>query len=442
MRLRALADEAGQALVVVAASMTVLLGSLALVVDWGYALSVRRSLQNAADAAALGVGKTLVTSTVIDTTDQLHFLAPDGVLWDQAVDLAQANQGLARNAVITLEYGDATPTWTASAGTGSLTEVPGDTIYVRVTAEVTFDTFIAAIIGSDDLRAVASARVRLAGASTPSVPLIPVGRHFHAGVFRTPCVSGCDSPADYSPVMLWDGTTANDLRLMALDFSRYSHAEWQANGQNIAQLISDWDRSGSPAAGTSVKTDRAVGCPGQTWNTIGHERPRGENERCDVNNWFYYLFQGQVSLTADHTAAPAPQEAPEIYTAESRVVCSLTDAQFRATFGFLVEPRAACDRGNWVETVEGKQDDAVTVQTGINRNMTRALKDRIQADGKQTPLSATYGRALTALVVLWDCGETTQGQQQGSKWRFMGPPRRGTAPTRPTRASPWRTAST
>jgi len=45
-------DEHGQAIIVVALAVTVLLGAIALGVDWGYGLTQRRLTQNAADAAA------------------------------------------------------------------------------------------------------------------------------------------------------------------------------------------------------------------------------------------------------------------------------------------------------------------------------------------------------------------------------------------------------
>ena len=54
--------EEGQALVIVALAMFVLIGSIALSVDWGHSLLTRRGAQNEADAAALGAGRYLVSS--------------------------------------------------------------------------------------------------------------------------------------------------------------------------------------------------------------------------------------------------------------------------------------------------------------------------------------------------------------------------------------------
>src|SRR5512135_2747214 len=61
MRLRA-RDDAGQAMIFVAIAAVVLLGALALAVDWGYGLAQRRVMQTSSDAAALAVGRLLATS--------------------------------------------------------------------------------------------------------------------------------------------------------------------------------------------------------------------------------------------------------------------------------------------------------------------------------------------------------------------------------------------
>src|SRR6266550_3057870 len=58
-------DDGGQALIIVGLAMVVLLGALALGLDWGYGLTQRRVMQNASDAAALAVGKALATNVVI-----------------------------------------------------------------------------------------------------------------------------------------------------------------------------------------------------------------------------------------------------------------------------------------------------------------------------------------------------------------------------------------
>ena len=62
MRFRS--GEQGQALVVIALALVVLIAALSFGIDWGYAMAQRRVMQNAADAAALGAGKFVATSVV------------------------------------------------------------------------------------------------------------------------------------------------------------------------------------------------------------------------------------------------------------------------------------------------------------------------------------------------------------------------------------------
>jgi len=57
-------DDGGQALIIVGLAMVVLLAALALGLDWGYGLTQRRVMQNAADAASLAAGKQLAVSVI------------------------------------------------------------------------------------------------------------------------------------------------------------------------------------------------------------------------------------------------------------------------------------------------------------------------------------------------------------------------------------------
>ena len=58
------ACDQGQALIVVAISIAVLVSGLAFSVDWGYAMVQRRVMQNLADASALGAGKFLAAAVI------------------------------------------------------------------------------------------------------------------------------------------------------------------------------------------------------------------------------------------------------------------------------------------------------------------------------------------------------------------------------------------
>src|SRR5438045_6846233 len=57
-------DQGGQAIIVVGLAMVVLLGALALGLDWGYGLTQRRVMQNASDAASLAAGKHLAINVI------------------------------------------------------------------------------------------------------------------------------------------------------------------------------------------------------------------------------------------------------------------------------------------------------------------------------------------------------------------------------------------
>src|SRR5437764_7486804 len=55
-------DEGGQAVIIVGLSLVVLLAALALGAEWGYGVTQRRVMQNAADAGALAGAKLLATN--------------------------------------------------------------------------------------------------------------------------------------------------------------------------------------------------------------------------------------------------------------------------------------------------------------------------------------------------------------------------------------------
>src|SRR5438128_10984707 len=57
-------SQQGQALIVVALCVAVLVAGLAFAVDWGYAIAQRRVTQTIADAAALGAGKFLASAVI------------------------------------------------------------------------------------------------------------------------------------------------------------------------------------------------------------------------------------------------------------------------------------------------------------------------------------------------------------------------------------------
>lgn len=420
MRAAGLRADGGQVLVLAALSMLLLLGALALTADWGYGFAVRRSLQSGADAAALGVGRTLATSTVV-VGGTLRFMPSDATLWNRASGLAAANYGSLAGVAMTLEYGTATPAWTASQGASSSAAVPDSTVYVRVRLSLSYRSLFASLIGSSQVNSAASSRVRLSGAATPLTPTFALAPHFSSGMFSTTCPSPCTSPSTADPVTLWtkSGTRWGKFR-GAVDLSRYSHE----HASSTTQLVADWDRTGSVAAGTPLKNDHGGNCTNDLWDTAGNEDNGKQNQDCSVINWFYYGYGGSLSLTSDYRAVVSPREAPTTFPAASQTWCALSDATWLSTNGYIPNPRAACDRGDWVETVE----------SDLDKDMPDALVDRIAAGGATGLLSSrivpaggphpgdAYGKALTVMVLLWDCGEEyRKNDPAGSQWQLIFP---------------------
>ncbi len=163
--------EDGQALIVVAICMAVLVAGLAFAVDWGYATVERRAMQNLADASATAAGKRLATS-VMKVNGAIMFSVTQEQTWCTANDYANPSSlktSFAPSGTINqlqIFYGDSSdPTaWTTSTTTCTGdTEVPPDTRYVRALVTVTFRSLVAATVGHSTSVASASARVRLSG---------------------------------------------------------------------------------------------------------------------------------------------------------------------------------------------------------------------------------------------------------------------------------------
>src|SRR5881296_1426813 len=133
----AYSSDQGQALIVVALCIAVLIGGLALAVDWGYAMVERRGMQSLADASAMGAGKRLATA-VTKVNGAIQFSVTQEQTWCAAdqyanpLDLKRSFAPSTTTNQLALFYGDgSSPTvWTTGATTctGS-TEVPPSTIY-------------------------------------------------------------------------------------------------------------------------------------------------------------------------------------------------------------------------------------------------------------------------------------------------------------------------
>jgi len=425
-------SEAGQALIVVAIAVAVLVASLAFAVDWGYAMAQRRVMQNLADAAALGAGKYLATA-VIEVNGGPAFTVTQEETWCAAKSYDAPNRSFVDASAPTqldVFYGTTSPTvWTTSAQpaggtcpTTGGTAIPSSTIYVRVRATVTFRSLIAAVVGHSSSTSAASARVRLSGTPVPlSGPLWSMVRHYDASDYNISCTGTCD-PTQIDPVEFWSANGNNVVYgnfKGLIDYSRDSPA-FGGIGVTTPQLIEQWDTSShSPKA---LKIDMSGGnCRawGQDalgnwlWDSAG-EANTNQDKQCSIPNWFYYSFRGTLSLSSKWRSGielPTGQEPPTPLT--NRSICTSPPS-----------PAPSCTDatvGDWLEAASGN------VGTNMSSAMAQAIADR----GRPMPYSdklvphghgQTLGKGLVILVYLWDCGETfSSSAPSGSRWNLIVP---------------------
>ena len=418
----------GQALVVIALGVAVLLSALALGLDWGYALTQRRIVQNEADAATMAVAKGLATSVLM-----VNGSAAFGLHQEEASCVARSYVAANADFVprgsssgVVVQFGDAAspPNWTTAASSpacppsGALTPIPASTRLVRVEASVQYPTLLGAVTGQRTLLARASARARLSGTSVPlQGPVWPMVRHYNASDFNisAACPPATCDPTSVPPITFWS-PNASDVVYGnfkgLVDLSRYSTRMWPTLA---AQLESDWDRTGSLSAvpPTTPKADHSGNCAGG-WDTAGDEAPSNQDKQCSIPNWYYYAFQGRVSLSSTWSGAslPANQETPSAIG--SRSICASPP-----------DPAPSCADptvGDWIETAGGN----------VGQNMSDNMRARIGGpEGSTTPFSSqvvangpnkgnVYGKALTILVYLWDCAESYDGSAAlGSRWTLV-----------------------
>jgi len=425
--------DGGQAIIVVAICMAVLVAALAFAIDWGYALAQRRVMQNISDAAVLGAGKYLATG-VIMVNGAPAFAVTQEETWCAAKAYDVPNRSFATGAPMVLDifYGDsASPTnWSAGAkpagevcptgGAGAI--VPASTIYVRVTASTTFRSLASSVVGHTASTAAASARVRLSGTGVPlSGPTWAMVRHYDPDDYQISCPPAACDPTTVEPVMFWspspgqvDNVVYGSFKALA-DYSRYST---RIAGQ-VPQLITSWDQSSH--APNPLQLDQSGNC--RTWgqDVNGNwlwdseaEANENQDKQCSLPNWFYYSFRGELALDSDWSAAlPSGQELPSTLTARS-VCASPPDPSPSCTTAAL---------GDWVETVGGDMG------TNISDAMKRAIRDR----GRWMPFSDSvipsgpnqgelYGNGLVVLIFLWDCAEEyTASSPTGSQWSLIVP---------------------
>ena len=423
----------GQALIVVALCVAVLVGGLAFAVDWGYGMVQRRSMQNLADSSALAAGKRLATG-IIKVNGAIKFIVTQEQTWctadryANALDLKTSFGPPGTTNQLQLFYGDASnPTaWTAGVTTCTgNTEVPASTIYVRAVVGVTFQSLAASTVGHTSNLASASARVRLSGTPVPLTggPMWAMVRHYNPADFNNTCTSNpCDptDPNQVQPKLFWDSQAADvaygNFKGL-IDFSHYSPSFNTQLAIQTPQLITQGDSSAHPPSAYAV--DSSGGCTvwgqdaqgNRLWDSWG-EADANKDKQCSVANWVYYGFRGTLALDSHwSTSLPAGQEAPSALT--TRSICNPRP-----------DPAPSCDDptiGDWVETAGG----TIASLTDVVRAAVSGPRGsaNMPFSGKMVPGTSTpFGKGLVVLVFLWECGEKfTKNAGAGNRWDLVLP---------------------
>lgn len=175
---RAETHQRGQAIVVLALSMTVILGATAMVIDGGNAMAQQRGTQNSTDSAAFA-GAVVIAENLGGASRM------DADVVD-AMSTAFANNGSAMGSAYYIEF-DGTVVGTVGRGGA----IPHTAAGIQADGLRTFDTFLASLIGQPTWTA---------GASATAV----------AGSLRSVCAAadGCGvMPVTFSiPITSCDGT--------------------------------------------------------------------------------------------------------------------------------------------------------------------------------------------------------------------------------------------
>jgi hypothetical protein len=178
-RARAL-DESGQVLILSVIVLVLMLGISALVIDVGYAKTQHRSLQNAADASALGAAQSLATDTQSAATTQ-------------AVNLG--NDNLPKFAP--LSWGgscDSSPLAIISSVGNCISFSPTGVVRVRI-PEQRFSTLFGGAIGIKSLSTGAVAEAQIQEIGPGGVEPFAMGFGFNSGAFCLDSGSSGTAPA-------------------------------------------------------------------------------------------------------------------------------------------------------------------------------------------------------------------------------------------------------
>lgn len=449
-------DEEGQALVIVALAMFVLIGSIALSVDWGYSLLTRRGAQIEADAAALGAGRYLASNYVGGSTP---FDVSQEDVWCEA---RQQRDATSRTALTTvtraLRVSFHSPGGTeidvvtsANCGAPGNSDVPAITAFLRVQSDITYSSLFGVATRQPATVVSATARVRLTGGAgfrplevpsgenagvglsgsttRPNAAIWPLVKHFDASDYagRLPCGQYCNDTSrrfrlypDSAPSM----PSFDDFKGL-VTYAHYSPRERPY--QLVHQPITESDYTGTenlphhghPTSGeTPGRIPAAFGtCLGDPlWDTNGtNDLP--DAAECDVPNWFRYGYRGSVSI-GTNWAAPPPDlwstfkgaaEMPDPIPAPTgRASCLEAPSYFLFSMPSCTGTPGLI--GDWVETVRADMTPTMATQ----------MQNFIQEYGRLAPDGR--GPAVVVHVFLWDCAESfNAAAAPGARWTHLGP---------------------
>jgi Flp pilus assembly protein TadG len=476
-------DERGQATVVIALALVVLLLALALGTDWGYGLTQRRIMQNAADSAALAGARALATSVVgkkqgsstvpvYSAYEETIFCRAQAIMLSNnsfrpsnvtPTIVVQVTSDITQADPYASPYGKslAAPTGGCpSSGpptTGTL--VDPSVRFVRAAATIQFRTFFGGATGQDQVTASASAVAQVIGTPvTTDGKTWPMLRHYNVADFQTTCNGAC-TPLNAEPVTFWDSNDPNMVYnsfMGLLDLSRYSPNSLRnasagttcgstASADCVPQLFEQWDNSGDRWSGTgSPNRFGGMACsppaPTGKWYTDGNENAQSYEKDCSIPNWFYSLFEGKLSLTTNYSSlvwngSNEFRERPNDGTAlpSNRSSCNNPPPGLPMPSCTTVTPVLPVTPdgrlGDWIEaahTGNVGNNIATPLQAyiddfGVGCDASDEFCNVPVGNGVGAPI---YGKHVVILIYLWDCAETFRpADAPGQQWSLSRPKR-------------------
>jgi Flp pilus assembly protein TadG len=452
-------------MILVAAGLVIGILILALVINSGFGLAQRRTMQNAADAGALAAAQLLASNvTAVNGNPPTAFRVTDDYVYCVAKFYADRNRDSfrpdadGRTESITVQWspdpynlsngGTLSPASCPPPLTVNGQQVPAPVTtgtamnasarYIRVEAQVNYDTLVA-VVGPPKTLALASALARIAGAQVPaSGPTWPMIRHYNPSDFT--CTGQCN-PLSEQPTTFWSATGGqNDQDVVfgsfkgLTDLSRFGpNANKDApNGvsQNctgtlapacVPQLMTDYDHRVITITDPARQYGSQTACdngnvsyptppaPPDWWLASGGESSQVWDKDCSLQNWAGYTFTGTLSLTTDWTGAASPQEPPNDGQALPTATSNPPRTTCQGTVVGLARPSCVNGTGgDWIEV--GQQ----TGNQGVN--ISGPLAAYIAANGVADGYSGLrngngqgapfFGKKVVMLVYLWDCSET------------------------------------